>query len=205
MYGSSLSVGNNGSSWHTATTEVSTAYRSFSNEKIMGKMGVYIGLAHANVTLEAMPIYYNTSMDINFNERFAWNGPTQLKEEYLTALIKGLPYPILTVAEYLAVDAEGFCWGRTYREAGYYTSIFLWTSFVLWILMNILLVVVPRYGAYLMTATGGMMVFSTLIYYWLLPSRPLLIHVEDAILSFELGWCFWLVLVAGNLSFSNAK
>lgn len=58
--------------------------------------------------------------------RFEWGGPTQLADEYRHALIKGLPFPILTVAEYLAVDAEGFCWGRSYREAGYFTSIFLW-------------------------------------------------------------------------------
>ena len=41
--------------------------------------------------------------------------PTELKEEFKAALVKGLPYPILTVAEYMSVDAEGFCWGRNYR------------------------------------------------------------------------------------------
>ena len=55
------------------------------------------------------------SMDVHFNERFSWDGPTQLKEEYRDALVKGLPFPILTIVEYMAVDAEGFCWGRTYR------------------------------------------------------------------------------------------
>jgi dual oxidase maturation factor 1 len=42
------------------------------------------------------------------------------------ALVQGLPFPILTVGEYFTVDAEGFCWGRSYRQAGYYTSFFLW-------------------------------------------------------------------------------
>ncbi len=65
--------------------------------------------------------------------------------------------------------------------------------------MNLLLVIVPRYGAYMMTATGSMMVFSALVYWWLLPDRPLVIHIEDAVLHFELGWCFWLILVAGLL------
>ena len=51
------------------------------------------------------------------------------QEEYAAALKKGLPFPILTVAEYLSVDAEGFCWGRTYRAAGYYTCIFLWSRY----------------------------------------------------------------------------
>jgi dual oxidase maturation factor 1 len=63
--------------------------------------------------------------------------------------------------------------------------------------MNILLVVVPRYGAYMMTSTGVMMLLANAIYYWLLPMKPLHIHIEAAELHFELGWCFWLVLVAG--------
>ena len=45
---------------------------------------------------------------------------------YEAALHKGLPYPILTVAEYLAWNEEGFGWGRTYRYAGYFSSIALW-------------------------------------------------------------------------------
>ena len=43
-------------------------------------MGIYIGLISANVTLEAMPIYYgNRSMDVNFNEKFGFERPTQLQ------------------------------------------------------------------------------------------------------------------------------
>jgi len=198
--GVSILIGTCASGWHTAEAEISSAYRSFSNEKIHGKMGIYIGLVSANVTLEAMPIYYkNRSMDVNFNEKFGFERPTQLKEEYLAALKKGLPFPILTVAEYMSVDAEGFCWGRTYRAAGYYTCIFLWSSFALWLLMNMLLVVVPRYGAYAMSLTGLMMLWSTATYYWLLPRQPLHVHIDEVILHFELGWCFWLVLVSGAL------
>ena len=59
--------------------------------------------------------------------RFSFVGATQLKEEFEDALLKGLPFPILTVAEYLSLDGDGFCWGRSYRSAGYYASIFLWS------------------------------------------------------------------------------
>lgn len=58
--------------------------------------------------------------------RFEWRGPTQMMDEYRMALKRGLPFPLLTVVEYFAVNSEGFAWGRVYREAGYYTSIFLW-------------------------------------------------------------------------------
>ena len=50
-----------------------------------------------------------------------------MMDAFEDALHKGLPYPILTVAEYLSVDEEGFCWGRTYRTAGYFSCIALWS------------------------------------------------------------------------------
>ena len=61
-------------------------------------------------------------MDVAFNERFDFERPDQLQQEYKKGLKKGLPFPILTVAEYMSVDAEGFCWGRNYRQAGYYAG-----------------------------------------------------------------------------------
>ena len=171
--GGTTLVGICGCGWHTAEAEISSAYRSFSNEKINGLLGVYIGLDHVNVTLVAMPKFYNRSLDVAFNEKFGFERPDQLQDEFKQALKKGLPYPILTVAEYMGVDAEGFCWGRNYRQAGYYASFFLWASFALWLLMNVMMVVVPRYGAYLMTMTGAMMLFADFVYFWLLPSREL--------------------------------
>lgn len=74
----------------------------------------------------------------------------------------------------------------------------------MWLCMNLLLVIVPRYGAYMMTATGAMMVFSDFVYWYLLPERPLIIHVEEVVLTFEFGWCFWLILIAGNKDVSES-
>ncbi len=47
-------------------------------------------------------------------------------DAFVDALHKGLPYPILTVAEYLSLNEEGFCWGKIYRKAGYFSCIALW-------------------------------------------------------------------------------
>ena len=63
---------------------------------------------------------------IDYNERFSWCGPTDMTDEYSRSLSKGLPFPILTVAEYLSLDDEGFGWGRIYRKAGYFSAITLW-------------------------------------------------------------------------------
>lgn len=48
-------------------------------------------------------------------------------ESYREALVRGVPFPILKVAEYFSLGEEGFTWGGQYRAAGYYGSIFLWS------------------------------------------------------------------------------
>ena len=58
------------------------------------------------------------------------------------------------------------------------------SAFVLWVSMNIMILVVPRYGAYLMALTGLMMLFSDALFWKLIPKRPLMIHIE---VSEELG------------------
>ena len=86
-----LPVSNNGGSWHAGEAEISSAYKAFSDEKIMGKLGVFVGLGAVNVSLDAMPVYYNGSMDVHFNERFTWSGPEQLKEEYRCVKQRNIP------------------------------------------------------------------------------------------------------------------
>ncbi len=67
--------------------------------------------------------------------------------------------------------------------------------------MNLLIVVVPRYGAYQMVITGGLMLTTNFVYYLLIPTKPLMIRFEDHILMFRFGWCFWLVMIAGKTLF----
>ncbi|CAN7997792.1 unnamed protein product, partial [Ixodes hexagonus] len=188
-----------GSDWHVATAMVSSPYRAFSSDRISARVGVHIGLNSVNITLQATP-RYSDSEEINFNEKFTWFGPTQIKKDYREALVKGLPFPILTIAEYLSQDLEGFCWGRRYRVAGYYAFALLWTAFALWLLMNVLLCAVPRYGAYAMQLTGALMLLSNAIYTLLMPRKPLVIPFQGGLLRFSFGWCFWAVMGAGGLA-----
>ena len=67
------------------------------------------------------------------------------------------------------------------------TKLFCRSAFVLWVSMNIMILVVPRYGAYLMALTGLMMLFSDALFWKLIPKRPLMIHIE---VSEELGGRF---------------
>lgn len=72
-------------------------------------------------------------------------------------------------------------------------------SFASWLLMNLLLIAVPRYGAYTKCVTGLLLICTAVGYYLMLPQRPLTIAMEAGRLEFRLGWCFWLVLCAGIL------
>ncbi|XP_075744039.1 dual oxidase maturation factor 2 isoform X3 [Rhipicephalus microplus] len=168
-----------GSDWHVASAVVSSPYRAFSADRISARVGVHIGLNSVNITLFGMP-RYSKKEEINFNERLTWRRPTQVKEDYREALVKGLPFPILTIAEYFSQDMDGFCWGRRYRLAGHYAFIMLW------------------YGAYAMQLTGLTMLFSGGLYSSLLPARPLIIPFEGGLLHFSFGWCYWAVLGAGS-------
>uniref|UniRef100_A0A1A9W075 DUOXA-like protein C06E1.3 n=1 Tax=Glossina brevipalpis TaxID=37001 RepID=A0A1A9W075_9MUSC len=139
--------------------------------------------------------------DIDYNERFTWEGATDMSTNYRNALKRGLPFPILTVAEYFSLGREGFSWGGQYRAAGYFASIMLWASLASWLLMNLLLIAVPRYGAYMKALTGVLLIGTNVGYYCLLPKRPLTIYLEGGRLEFHLGWCYWLLMVAGILCF----
>lgn len=66
--------------------------------------------------------------------------------------------------------------------------------------MNILLCAVPRYGAYMMQVTGLLLLFSNLLYGCLIPAKPLRIPFEGATLTFNYGYCFWMVFSAGEWS-----
>ncbi|XP_026479409.1 uncharacterized protein LOC113385789 [Ctenocephalides felis] len=157
------------------------------------------------IKVQTIPVgNWSPPSDIDYNERFRWGGAGEMEDSYEAALRRGLPYPVLTVAEYFSLGQEGFAWGGQYRAAGYYASILLGTALACWLLMNLLLVAVPRYGAYLMFTTGLLLAATDLGYYLMLPARPLRIVLEGGALDFRLGWCFWLVLVAGSIcSFSG--
>ena len=70
--------------------------------------------------------------------------------------------------------------------------------------MNIMILVVPRYGAYLMALTGLMMLFSDALFWKLIPKRPLMIHIE---VSEELGERFALarLVCCAMISWTDAS
>ncbi|XP_049873226.1 dual oxidase maturation factor 1 [Pectinophora gossypiella] len=198
--GTVILVCKHGSSWHVAGARVArAAYRAFSAERMDCWLAVHVGLGHVNVTLTAVS-WSNTSLGdpgVDYNEQFRWEEAGAIQEWYRRGLERGLPYPVMSVAEHFSVQHEGFEWGAKYRAAGYTTSTLLWTALALWLLMNLLLVVVPRYGAFAMACLGVTLCAAAGGYWASLPQTPLVVRLDGAMLFFSLGWCFWLVLIAG--------
>lgn len=142
------------------------------------------------------------NVDINYNERFYWIEPNQMRQEHHNALERGLPYPILTVVEYLSQDAAGFSWSRQYRMAGYYSYIILWLSLCVCVLMFFLHCAAPKYGIYTMQILGCLLLLTNFTYAILVPrgEQKLVIPFEGQSLSFSFGWNFWAVLIGGKCS-----
>lgn len=198
LVGATILVSLFGSCWHIAETKIFSTYRAFSNEKISAQLGAYVGLKHVNITLHAVSANHSSSIDIDYNERFNWEDSYQMGDSFRKALVRGLPFPILTVAEHFTMGQDGLAWGGQYRAAGYFAIIMLWTSFFIWMLMNLMLIVVPRYGALLMTTCGFLLLATVCGYFGMLPETPLVIHTEGTTLNFRFGWCYWVVLIAGK-------
>ncbi|XP_034946209.1 dual oxidase maturation factor 1 [Chelonus insularis] len=198
--GTSIQVAQYGSTWHTTSSSIVSSYSVFSRHRTSAEIGGFIGLMHINITYSLINYTESTVdgvSDVEYNERFWWRSPTEMSESFKHALYRGAPFPIISLAEYFSLHQEGFSWGAKYREAGHYASIMLWTCFAAWLMMNLLLVVVPRYGAYSMVFTGVLMLCTNLTYWSLLPCEPLVAHIDGSTLVFDLGWNYWLVLVAG--------
>lgn len=117
---------------------------------MVGNLGLHIGFFGVNITLKGQltsPPLSNLSETgskdeteemetINYNEHFSWGssqgrlgfGPyaSQISKDFRAGVIRGLPIPILQVAEYFTFDGEGIRFGRHYRLASQFCYQLLW-------------------------------------------------------------------------------
>ncbi|XP_036148580.1 dual oxidase maturation factor 1 isoform X2 [Monomorium pharaonis] len=199
-----LIVENFGQEWEYGSTKSKTPYRAGIGQEIDAQMAVKIGLRSVNITLKAKP-EENTLLakeTIDYNERFPWTwdqgiigfGPYAglLQRTFREGQRKGLPIPILWIAEYFVIDGEGIRFGRFYRTAGWYCHILLWTAFACWILTNIFLESVSRYAAYLTGLIGGLQLLTCFVWVIVHNPIPLVIPFEDNVIKMTLGRHFWM-------------
>uniref|UniRef100_A0A8C3VXV9 Dual oxidase maturation factor 1 n=1 Tax=Catagonus wagneri TaxID=51154 RepID=A0A8C3VXV9_9CETA len=137
---------------------------------------------------------------IDYNEEFTWHLGANYAEEYAQALEKGLPDPVLYLAEKFTQNSPCGLHGQ-YRLAGHYTSATLWVAFLCWLLANVMLSMpVLIYGGHMLLATGIFQLLGLLFFFMatsLTPPCPL--HLGTAMLRTHHGPAFWITLTTGLL------
>uniref|UniRef100_A0A8C7LSH3 Dual oxidase 2 n=1 Tax=Oncorhynchus mykiss TaxID=8022 RepID=A0A8C7LSH3_ONCMY len=135
---------------------------------------------------------------INYNEMFEWRDT--IDEEYEDALERGLPNPILYIAEKFTLNNPcGLIY--QYRYSGHYASATLWTAFCCWMVANVLFSMpVILYAGYMMVATAAFIFFSMASFSTIrnLPTCLFTIGTSGAFQT-EYSGSFWLALATGVL------
>ncbi|KAL3875857.1 hypothetical protein ACJMK2_033768 [Sinanodonta woodiana] len=212
--GAVILLTNFGYTWDTADMSTHTKYKAGISNGIQADVKVFIGLRGINITLKGKP-EHQLNETINYNEHFSWEGAqgrfgygpyaSRINQEYRAAQFRGLPQPILWIAEYFVFDEEGVRWGRFYRTAGFYSEILLWLAFALWLLANILFFVNLRYAAYVLGLCGACMVGAILVWSNVRNPFELMIPFTDKdILKFSYGGSFWICMTTGILTIGVA-
>ncbi|KAG7281006.1 hypothetical protein CRUP_016638 [Coryphaenoides rupestris] len=103
-------------------TTTNATYKSFSNAVVDAEIGLHVGLYGINVTLRGNPVM-QLNETIDYNEMFSWED--SIEEEYREALERGLPNPILYIAEKFTFNSPCRLIFQ-YRYSGRYASATLW-------------------------------------------------------------------------------
>nr|XP_009665324.1 PREDICTED: dual oxidase maturation factor 2 [Struthio camelus australis] len=186
--------------WESGWVTANTSYKSFSHALVNADIGLHIGLAGVNVTLVGNPVN-QVNETINYNEHFAWSFDADYDHSYSEGLEKGLPSPILYVAEKFTTQSPCGVHNQ-YRISGHYASAALWVAFCTWLISNMLFSMPALvYGGYMLLVTGAFMIFSLLSFSTVKNSPMCEIQFGPASLHTGYGGSFWLTLAVGLLCF----
>ncbi|XP_038562806.1 dual oxidase maturation factor 2 [Micropterus salmoides] len=182
--------------WAEARVTTNATYKSFSNAVVNAEIGLHVGLYGINVTLKGNPIVqFNETID--YNEMFSWHNT--IEKEYEEALEKGLPNPILYIAEKFTLSSPcGLIF--QYRYSGRYASATLWTAFCCWMLANILLSMpVILYAGYMMMATAAFIFFAMASFSTIMNAPQCVFSIGSDSFETDYSHSFWLALATGVL------
>ncbi|XP_006883006.1 PREDICTED: dual oxidase maturation factor 1 [Elephantulus edwardii] len=197
--GSVILAVNFSSEWSVGQVSTNTSYKAFSSEWISADIGLQVGLRGVNITLTGTPVQ-QLNETINYNEEFTWRLGENYAKEFTNALAKGLPNPVLYLAEKFTPSSPCGL-HRQYRLAGHYTSATLWVAFLCWLLTNVMLSMsVLVYGGHMLLATGIFQLLALVFFSMattLIPSCPL--HLGPVTLNTYHGPAFWITLATGLL------
>ncbi|KAM9311861.1 dual oxidase maturation factor 2 [Gastrophryne carolinensis] len=188
------------SDWEVGLVNATTTYKSFSNAVVNADIGLNIGLKGVNITLKGNPIN-QINETIDYNEQFIWSVGSDMNQYYYEGLNRGLPNPILYLAEkFTQYDPCGLY--SQYRISGHYASACMWVAFCSWIISNILFSMpVFIYGAYMIIVTAAFIFFSLISFSTVRNVAFCNIQLGSESLKTYYGASFWLSLATGLLCF----
>uniref|UniRef100_A0A8C6Z0Q9 Dual oxidase maturation factor 1-like n=1 Tax=Nothoprocta perdicaria TaxID=30464 RepID=A0A8C6Z0Q9_NOTPE len=184
--------------WENGWVTANTSYKSFSRAMVNADIGLHIGLAGVNITFVGNPVN-QVNETINYNEHFAWSFDADYDRSYSEGLEKGLPSPILYVAE--KFTSQSPCGVHNpYRISGRYASLTLWMAFCTWVLATLLFSMpILLYGGYMLLLTAALMLFSLFFLFTVRNTPNCPIQFGPASLKTAYGGSFWLTLTTGLL------
>lgn len=133
-----------------------------------------------------------------------------MQREYRHAQLRGLPFPLLWVAETFTIDYEQVRIGRYYRQSGWYGHVFLWLAVPLFVLANVLFQMVIQYGSLFLLLTGLSLLMANLLMTLMRSSVPFslafqgLYSTETQFLTLHYSWCFYANLFNGKNNYKSA-
>ncbi|XP_068000306.1 dual oxidase maturation factor 1 isoform X2 [Melanerpes formicivorus] len=158
---------------------------------------VVLSLFVGAVVLRAPVQQLNETID--YNEFFSWGLGADYEQSYVAGLQKGLPSPILYVAEKFRARSPCGVQGQ-YRSAGHYASITLWMAFCSWLLALLLLSMpLPARGGCMLLLTATLLLCSLLFFSAARGAARCPIRLGTAALHTAYGASFWLALATGLL------
>ncbi|XP_062318621.1 dual oxidase maturation factor 2 [Osmerus eperlanus] len=184
------------SDWAEARIVTNATYKSFSNAEVNAEVGLHVGLYGINITLKGNPVM-QLNETIDYNEMFEWKDT--IDKYYEEALEKGLPNPILYIAEKFTLHSPcGLIY--QYRFSGRYASATLWTAFCCWLVANILFSMpVILYAGYMMVATAAFIFFSMASFSTIMNLPSCTFTIGTGSLETSYSHSFWLALATGVL------
>ncbi|KAI2648236.1 Dual oxidase maturation factor 2 [Labeo rohita] len=176
--------------WAEARVKANATYKSFSSAMVSAEVGLHVGLYGINITLKGDPVS-QINETIDYNEVFRWS--TSVDEQYGQALERGLPNPILYIAEkFTRNSACGLIY--QYRYSGRFASANL-TAFCCWLVANILFTMpVILYAGCMMIATAAFIFFSMASFSTIFNVTPCDFSIGAESLQTDYSHSFWIAL-----------
>ncbi|KAG8575986.1 hypothetical protein GDO81_009728 [Engystomops pustulosus] len=136
---------------------------------------------------------------INYNERFSWESRIQYDIDYREGLERGLPSPVLYVAEKFISNSPCRL-HHQYCLSTYYSSAIMWAAFCSWILSNVLFCMpFLVYGIYMLFVTAVCIIVSLVSFATVRQAPECNIHFGNTVLHTTFGLSFWLSFATGLL------